>query len=66
MNKLYQLKLFTNILIAMIYVIATEAERPFSKLEQIKSVQQSVAKQDRLIGLGTLAIESDLAKVYYK
>jgi hypothetical protein len=70
LNKLYQLKLeslFPNIVIAIrifctIPVTVAEAERSFSKLKQIKSVQRSVMKQDRLNGLATLAIEYDLAK----
>jgi len=44
-------------------VTVAEAERTFSKLKQIKSVQRSVMKQDRLNGLATLAIEHDLAKL---
>lgn len=71
LNKLYQLKLeflFPNIVIAIrifctIPVTVAEAERTFSKLKQIKSVQRSVMKQDRLNGLATLAIEHDLAKL---
>ena len=60
--------LFPNIVIAIqifctIPVTVAEAERTFSKLKQIKSVQRSVMKQDRLNGLATLAIEHDLAKL---
>ena len=70
LNKLHKLKLeslFPNIVIAIrifctIPVTVAEAERSFSKLKQIKSVQRSVMKQDRLNGLATLAIEYDLAK----
>ncbi len=43
-------------------VTVAEAQRPFSKLKQIKSVQRSVMKQEGLNGLATLAIEYDLAK----
>lgn len=70
LNKLYKLKLeslFPNIVVAIrifctIPVTVAEAERSFSKLKQIKSVQRSVMKQERLNGLATLAIEYDLAK----
>ena len=43
-------------------VTVAEAERSFSKLKQIKNVQRSVMKRDRLNGLATLAMEYDLAK----
>src|SRR6218665_9 len=70
LNGLYPLKLeslFPNVVIALrifctIPVTVAEAERSFSKLKQIKSVQRSVMKQDKLNGLATLAIENDLAK----
>ena len=70
LNKLYKLKLESlspNIVVAIrifytIPVTVAEAERSFSKLKQIKSVQRSVMKQERLNGLATFAIEYDLAK----
>uniref|UniRef100_T1FZZ5 HAT C-terminal dimerisation domain-containing protein n=1 Tax=Helobdella robusta TaxID=6412 RepID=T1FZZ5_HELRO len=60
--------IFPNIAIALrifctIPVTVAEAERTFSKLKQIKSVQRSTMKQERLNGLATLAIEHDLAKL---
>ena len=70
LNNIHRLKLeslFPNVVIALrifctIPVTVAEAERSFSKLKQIKSVQRSVMTQDRLNGLATLAIEYDLAK----
>uniref|UniRef100_T1EL20 HAT C-terminal dimerisation domain-containing protein n=1 Tax=Helobdella robusta TaxID=6412 RepID=T1EL20_HELRO len=60
--------IFPNIVIALrifctIPVTVAEAEKTFSKLKQIKSVQRSTVKQERLNSLATLAIEHDLAKL---
>lgn len=70
LNKLRELKLhalFPNLLVVLrifctIPVTVAQAERSFSTLSRIKDVMRSTMSQDRLNGLGILAIEAQLAR----
>jgi len=60
-------EVFPNLSVALqitltVPVTVASAERSFSKLKLIKTYLRSTMTQDRLVGLATISVESDVAR----